>query len=111
MSIQSIVYTISKTVAVNGSTSPITVYTPAAGKFVWVSGLFLQAEADVSITVMSASTAISGLIDFTGATAMEREWLSGAGPPVFRTLVASDAFKLVLSGTVQINGWAIVAEI
>ena len=110
MSIQTHIENLSTTIAVNSSSTTIVVLTPTAGKFVWVMGMFLQTEADVTITIKSATTAISGPIDFWAASSRERNWHMN-GHPIFKTLAASDSFVIGLSSAVQVNGWVSLAEV
>lgn len=94
-----------KTTFINTSTSPSsTLYTTGASQKCWVMEFYLQAEADVEVSILSNATAIIGLINFTTATSRERHW-GGHGFPIFKTLVAGDDLNLYLSSAVQVNGW------
>lgn len=100
------------TLAVNISSSgDNTIRAANAGKRFAVTDAFLQAEADVAITVKSGSTVITGAIDFTAATATERLWQATDGRPLWKTRAINEALILNLSGAVQVNGWINLLEV
>lgn len=107
---------LAQTVAINGNASPITVHATPAGVFFVVFHVFLQAEADVDINFESGTTDLSGLIAFSAALGgysgggAEREFKNN-GAPIFKGRAAGDNFALTLSAGVQINGFAVIAEV
>lgn len=82
-----------------------------AGKKIAIVDLFLQAEADVEITLKMGAVSLSGAINFSTATTRERLWQSSGDWPVFKAFSVNQGFILNLSGAVQINGWVNILEV
>jgi len=100
------------TIAVNISSSgDNTLRSANTGKRFVVTDCFLQAEADVAITVKSGATVITGAVDFTTAAGRERFWQGTDDRPLFKTRAINEALILNLSGAVQVNGWVNILEL
>lgn len=88
----------------------LTAYAVPAGKKFIVTYLFVQTEADLDITIKSASTALSGALTFSTATTRERTFYN-SGWPVFKTIATGEDFVITSSGAGQVNGFGIGLEI
>lgn len=88
-----------------------TVRAAKAGKRWAVVDVFLQAEADVTLTVYSGAGAITGPIEFSTATTRERLWQSSGERPLWKAAATNQALVMNLGGAVQVNGWVNILEV
>lgn len=96
--------------SIDSASSSITVRAVPAGKNFLVFDLFLQTEGDGDIQLKSGSSNMTGLILFSTATSRERRW-NNSGFPIFRGMASGDDFIISNTGSVQVNGWALLYEV
>ena len=92
---------------IDSASSAITVFTPNPGRRFVCLYLALQAEANGSVQVQSASTDVSGPVNLTSGEIYQ---FQAAPYPVFIGRAAGEALRIANPGTVQINGTALVYE-
>lgn len=90
---------------INSAAASIIVHSPPSGLLWVVFHLYIQAEAATDLTFRSAATNVSGPIHFLANT--ERGWADG-GTPILKGASTGDDFIIINSGSVQLNGWALM---
>lgn len=95
-------------ISTTASSGDVTIHTTTSGLYFVVFYLYLASSAGIDVTLKSGATAISGAIPF-GAGA-EKTWTAN-GVPVLKGRAAGDALVLNASGSTNLRGFALVAEI
>lgn len=94
------------TVPINAATGTITIRAATPGKR-WVCiHLFISSASSVTLVFSSGATALSG--DLTCNTTLE---FRNGGFPVFAGEALNEAFVVTQSGTVALDGFAVLKEV
>jgi hypothetical protein len=99
-----------KTAVISGATDPVTIVAGVAGKRQVVTYLYLEAASATNITFKSGSTALTGAFAAPILTDNNPLILSNSGFPVLTGTALGDALTVTNSGTVALEGWAIILE-
>jgi hypothetical protein len=103
---------VAKTVAIDnaGAATTVAAHTPSAGRIFAVIQLILQSEGITDVTIKSGATALTGPMSFTATSPVDYREFKNSGMPVFVGRAAGDVFNVTVSAAVQVQGFAVVAE-